>query len=68
MTSAEPQLFVRQVVGVLQLIDHSVLSLLSASAQRPEEVIQRYMEVVAGVQDEVNVSCFFPPRHQRGLL
>lgn len=29
---------------------------LLASSQRPEEVIQRYMEVVAGVPDEVNVS------------
>lgn len=42
---------------------------LVASAQRPEEVIQRYMEVVAGVPDEVNVSwsgvSFPPPRHHR---
>ena len=29
---------------------------LSASAQRPEDVIQRYMEAVAGVPDEVNES------------
>lgn len=40
---------------------HSSLCALSfipllASAQRPEEVIQRYMEVVGGVPDEVNVS------------
>ncbi|XP_033969869.1 probable E3 ubiquitin-protein ligase DTX2 isoform X1 [Trematomus bernacchii] len=28
-----------------------------ASAQRPEEVIQRYMEVVAGVQDEDCIIC-----------
>lgn len=42
------------------LCDFSFIPLL-ASAQRPEEVIQRYMEVVAGAPDEVNVSCFFPP-------
>lgn len=39
---------------------------LSASTQRPEEVIQRYMEVVAGVQDEVNVSVF-PPSTPRSV-
>lgn len=39
---------------------------LSASTQRPEEVIQRYMEVVAGVQDEVNVS-MFPPSTPRSV-
>lgn len=33
----------------------SVFIPVLASAQRPEEVIQRYMEVVAGVPDEVNV-------------
>lgn len=42
------------------LCDFSFIPLL-ASAQRPEEVIQRYMEVVAGAPDEVNVSCFFSP-------
>lgn len=42
------------------LVTYSLLLLffcfvpLSASAQRPEEVIQRYMEVVAGVPDEVS--------------
>ncbi len=41
--------------GLFQLIHYFVFSLL-ASSQRPEEVIQRYMEVVAGVPDEVNVS------------
>ncbi|KAI9528602.1 hypothetical protein NQZ68_018782 [Dissostichus eleginoides] len=35
----------------------SVSSALAASAQRPEEVIQRYMEVVAGVQDEDCIIC-----------
>lgn len=39
---------------------------LSASTQRPEDVIQRYMEVVAGVQDEVNVFVF--PRLLPDLL
>lgn len=46
------------VSGRSQLAHHRVLSLfisVLASAQRPEEVIQRYMEVVAGVPDEVNV-------------
>lgn len=50
--------------GLARLVSvsaHSSLCVLSfirllASAQRPEEVIQRYMEVVAGVPDEVNVS------------
>ncbi|XP_004551217.1 putative E3 ubiquitin-protein ligase DTX2 isoform X2 [Maylandia zebra] len=35
----------------------SVSSALAASTQRPEEVIQRYMEVVAGVQDEDCIIC-----------
>lgn len=35
----------------------SVSSALAASAQRPEEVIQRYMEVVAGVPDEDCIIC-----------
>ncbi|XP_034405368.1 probable E3 ubiquitin-protein ligase DTX2 isoform X2 [Cyclopterus lumpus] len=35
----------------------SVSSALAASAQRPEDVIQRYMEVVAGVQDEDCIIC-----------
>lgn len=35
----------------------SVSSALAASAQRPEEVIQRYMEVVAGVRDEDCIIC-----------
>ncbi|XP_029956023.1 putative E3 ubiquitin-protein ligase DTX2 isoform X2 [Salarias fasciatus] len=35
----------------------SVGSALAASAQRPEEVIQRYMEVVAGVSDEDCIIC-----------
>ncbi|CAN9501071.1 unnamed protein product [Ophioblennius macclurei] len=35
----------------------SVSSALAASAQRPEEVIQRYMEVVAGVSDEDCIIC-----------
>lgn len=39
----------------------SLLFSLLASAQRPDEVIQRYMEVVAGVPDEVNVSLSAPP-------
>ncbi|TMS13995.1 putative E3 ubiquitin-protein ligase DTX2 [Larimichthys crocea] len=35
----------------------SVSSALAASAQRPEEVIQRYMEVVAGAPDEDCIIC-----------
>ncbi|KAL7390060.1 hypothetical protein ABVT39_014217 [Epinephelus coioides] len=35
----------------------SVSSALAASAQRPEEVIQRYMEVVGGVPDEDCIIC-----------
>lgn len=35
----------------------SVSSALAASAQRPEDVIQRYMEVVAGVPDEDCIIC-----------
>ncbi|XP_040907491.1 probable E3 ubiquitin-protein ligase DTX2 isoform X2 [Toxotes jaculatrix] len=35
----------------------SVSSALAASAQRPEEVIQRYMEVVPGVPDEDCIIC-----------
>ncbi|KAM8834932.1 probable E3 ubiquitin-protein ligase DTX2 isoform X2 [Synchiropus splendidus] len=35
----------------------SVSSALAASAQRPEEVIQRYMEVVAGAADEDCIIC-----------
>ncbi|XP_039634559.1 probable E3 ubiquitin-protein ligase DTX2 isoform X2 [Perca fluviatilis] len=35
----------------------SVSSALAASAQRPEEVIQRYMEIVAGVPDEDCIIC-----------
>ncbi|XP_060912117.1 probable E3 ubiquitin-protein ligase DTX2 isoform X2 [Labrus mixtus] len=35
----------------------SVSSALAASSQRPEEVIQRYMEVVAGVPDEDCIIC-----------
>ncbi|CAJ1063223.1 probable E3 ubiquitin-protein ligase DTX2 isoform X2 [Xyrichtys novacula] len=35
----------------------SVSSALAASAQRPEEVIQRYMEVVTGVPDEDCIIC-----------
>ncbi|XP_067347588.1 probable E3 ubiquitin-protein ligase DTX2 isoform X2 [Channa argus] len=35
----------------------SVSSALAASAPRPEEVIQRYMEVVAGVPDEDCIIC-----------
>ncbi|KAM9333694.1 putative E3 ubiquitin-protein ligase DTX2 [Pholidichthys leucotaenia] len=35
----------------------SVSSALAASAQRPEEVIQRYMEVVAAVPDEDCIIC-----------
>lgn len=35
----------------------SVSSALAASSQRPEEVIQRYMEVVAGVSDEDCIIC-----------
>nr|XP_046267749.1 probable E3 ubiquitin-protein ligase DTX2 isoform X2 [Scatophagus argus] len=35
----------------------SVSSALAASAQRPEEVIQRYMEVVASVPDEDCIIC-----------
>ncbi|KAM9348650.1 putative E3 ubiquitin-protein ligase DTX2 isoform 2-T2 [Symphorus nematophorus] len=35
----------------------SVSSALAASTQRPEEVIQRYMEVVAGVPDEDCIIC-----------
>ncbi|XP_038564163.1 probable E3 ubiquitin-protein ligase DTX2 isoform X2 [Micropterus salmoides] len=35
----------------------SVSSALAASAQRPDEVIQRYMEVVAGVPDEDCIIC-----------
>ncbi|XP_056297549.1 probable E3 ubiquitin-protein ligase DTX2 isoform X3 [Pseudoliparis swirei] len=35
----------------------SVSSALAASAQRPEDVIQRYMEAVAGVQDEDCIIC-----------
>ncbi|KAG7515535.1 putative E3 ubiquitin-protein ligase DTX2 isoform X2 [Solea senegalensis] len=35
----------------------SVSSALAASAQRPEEVIQRYMEVVTGVSDEDCIIC-----------
>ncbi|KAM4620721.1 putative E3 ubiquitin-protein ligase DTX2 isoform 2-T2 [Polymixia lowei] len=34
-----------------------VSSALAASAQRPEEVIQRYMEVVAGMPDEDCIIC-----------
>ncbi|XP_042287144.1 probable E3 ubiquitin-protein ligase DTX2 isoform X2 [Thunnus maccoyii] len=35
----------------------SVSSALAASSQRPEDVIQRYMEVVAGVPDEDCIIC-----------
>ncbi|KAG8008496.1 putative E3 ubiquitin-protein ligase DTX2 [Nibea albiflora] len=35
----------------------SVSSALAASSQRPEEVIQRYMEVVAGAPDEDCIIC-----------
>uniref|UniRef100_A0A3Q4MSX3 E3 ubiquitin-protein ligase n=1 Tax=Neolamprologus brichardi TaxID=32507 RepID=A0A3Q4MSX3_NEOBR len=35
----------------------SVSSALAASTQRPEDVIQRYMEVVVGVQDEDCIIC-----------
>lgn len=35
----------------------SVSSALAASSQRPEDVIQRYMEVVAGVSDEDCIIC-----------
>lgn len=35
----------------------SVSSALAASTQRPEDVIQRYMEVVAGVSDEDCIIC-----------
>ncbi|XP_069002027.1 probable E3 ubiquitin-protein ligase DTX2 isoform X3 [Embiotoca jacksoni] len=35
----------------------SVSSALAASAQRPEDVIQRYMEVVGGVSDEDCIIC-----------
>ncbi|XP_026227809.1 probable E3 ubiquitin-protein ligase DTX2 isoform X2 [Anabas testudineus] len=35
----------------------SVSSALAATAQRPEEVIQRYMEVVGGVPDEDCIIC-----------
>ncbi|XP_059207341.1 probable E3 ubiquitin-protein ligase DTX2 isoform X2 [Centropristis striata] len=35
----------------------SVSSALAASAQRPEDVIQRYMEVVTGVPDEDCIIC-----------
>ncbi|KAM6984052.1 putative E3 ubiquitin-protein ligase DTX2 isoform 2-T2 [Tautogolabrus adspersus] len=35
----------------------SVSSALAASSQRPEEVIQRYMEVVGGVPDEDCIIC-----------
>lgn len=49
------------MVGLFYILANSSLCILffvfvSASAQRPEEVIQSYMEVVAGVPDEVNVS------------
>lgn len=41
-------------VWPVSALHHFVLSPVLASAQRPEDVIQRYMEVVAGVQDEVS--------------
>lgn len=40
----------------------TIISVPAASSQKPEEVIQRYMEVVAAPLDEVNIFGLLFPR------
>lgn len=44
-----------------------IISVPAASSQKPEEVIQRYMEVVAAPLDEVNICLTRPPASKRFL-